>query len=94
MFEHLMRFVEQMGCWSIGFPQLIMFAISGILMYLAIVKGFEPLLLLPISFGAILANLPNSGLLVAPVIEMINGEPVFREAGGFRARRSRRPGDV
>jgi len=83
MFEHLMRFVEQMGFWSIGFPQLIMFAISGILMYLAIVKGFEPLLLLPISFGAILANLPNSGLLVAPVIEMINGEPVFREAGGL-----------
>jgi oxaloacetate decarboxylase beta subunit len=78
-----MRFVEQMGFWSIGFPQLIMFAISGILMYLAIVKGFEPLLLLPISFGAILANLPNSGLLVAPVIEMINGEPVFREAGGL-----------
>ena len=83
MFEHLMRFVEQMGFWSIGFPQLIMFAISGILMYLAIVKGFEPLLLLPISFGAILANLPNSGLLVAPVIEMINGEPVFHEAGGL-----------
>ncbi|HOK14379.1 MAG TPA: sodium ion-translocating decarboxylase subunit beta [Candidatus Kapabacteria bacterium] len=83
MFENLMRFVEQMGFWSIGFPQLIMFAISGILMYLAIVKGFEPLLLLPISFGAILANLPNSGLLVAPVIEMINGEPVFREAGGL-----------
>jgi sodium ion-translocating decarboxylase beta subunit len=83
MFVHLMRFVEQMGFWSIGFPQLIMFAISGILMYLAIVKGFEPLLLLPISFGAILANLPNSGLLVAPVIEMINGEPVFREAGGL-----------
>ncbi len=83
MFEHLMRFVEQMGFWSIGYPQLIMFAISGILMYLAIVKGFEPLLLLPISFGAILANLPNSGLLVAPVIEMINGEPVFHEAGGL-----------
>ncbi|MCX8055297.1 MAG: sodium ion-translocating decarboxylase subunit beta [Ignavibacteria bacterium] len=83
MFEHLMRFVEQMGFWSIGFPQLIMFAISGILMYLAIVKGFEPLLLLPISFGALLANLPNSGLLVAPVIEMINGEPVFHEAGGL-----------
>jgi oxaloacetate decarboxylase beta subunit len=83
MFEHLMRFVEQMGFWSIGFPQLIMFAICGILMYLAIVKGFEPLLLLPISFGALLANLPNSGLLVAPVIEMINGEPVFHEAGGL-----------
>lgn len=83
MFEHLMNFVNQMGFWSIGLPQLIMLAISGILMYLAIVKGFEPLLLLPISFGAMLANLPNSGLLLAPVIEMINGEPVFHEAGGL-----------
>lgn len=83
MFEHLMNFINQMGFWSLGVPQLIMFTISGILIYLAIVKGFEPLLLLPIAFGSILANLPNSGLLLAPVIEMINGEPVFREAGGL-----------
>lgn len=78
-----MNFVNQMGFWSLGAPQLLMFAIAGLLIYLAIVKGFEPLLLLPIAFGAILANLPNSNLLVAPVIEMINGEPIFKEAGGL-----------
>lgn len=83
MTEHLMKFIDGMGFWGIGFPQLLMLSIAGLLIYLAIVKGFEPLLLLPIAFGAILANLPNSGLLTAPVIEMINGEPIFKEAGGL-----------
>ena len=40
----------------------IMFAISGILVYLAIVKGFEPLLLLPIAIGMLLTNLPGASL--------------------------------
>ena len=42
---------------------LIMFAIAGILMYLAIAKDYEPMLLLPIGFGAILANIPLSSAL-------------------------------
>ncbi len=41
-----------------GLKTLIMFLISGILIYLAIKKDYEPALLLPIGFGAILANLP------------------------------------
>ena len=41
-----------------GVKSLIMFAIAGILIYLAIKKEYEPSLLLPIGFGAILANLP------------------------------------
>lgn len=41
---------------------LIMFIIGGLLLYLAIVKKFEPLLLLPIAFGMILTNLPGAGL--------------------------------
>ncbi len=44
------------------FKTLIMLAISGVLIYLAIGKGFEPLLLLPIAFGMLLANLPGTGL--------------------------------
>ncbi|MBE6681229.1 MAG: sodium ion-translocating decarboxylase subunit beta [Ruminococcaceae bacterium] len=44
------------------FKTLIMIAIAGILIYLAIGKGFEPLLLLPIAFGMLLANLPGIGL--------------------------------
>ena len=41
--------------------QVIMWVIGGILIYLAIKKDMEPTLLLPIGFGAILVNLPNSG---------------------------------
>ncbi len=41
-----------------GLRALVMFAIAGLLIYLAIAKDYEPALLLPIGFGAILANLP------------------------------------
>lgn len=51
---------------------LIMIVVALILMYLAIVKKFEPLLLLPISFGMLLANLPNSGLMDEPVKEILS----------------------
>ena len=40
---------------------IIMWAIGGLLIYLAIKKDMEPSLLLPMGFGAILVNLPNSG---------------------------------
>ena len=44
------------------YKTLIMYVIVGVLMYLAIGKGFEPLLLLPIAFGMLLANLPGAEL--------------------------------
>ncbi len=44
------------------YKTLIMYVIVGVLMYLAIVKKFEPLLLLPIAFGMLLANLPGAEL--------------------------------
>ena len=47
---------SQNGQWKC----LIMIAISFVLMYLAIVKGFEPLLLVPISFGMLCTNLPGA----------------------------------
>ena len=45
-----------------GIGQLVMIPVCLVLMYLAIVKGFEPLLLLPIGFGGLLANCPLSGI--------------------------------
>ena len=45
-----------------GWQTLLMLCISLLLMYLAIVRKFEPLLLLPIAFGMLLANLPLAGL--------------------------------
>lgn len=51
------------GITSITIPQLIMYAVGILLIYLAIVKGYEPSLLLPMGFGAILVNIPASGVL-------------------------------
>ena len=46
---------------DITWQQVVMWAIGGVLIYLAIAKDMEPSLLLPMGFGAILVNLPNSG---------------------------------
>lgn len=48
------------GILNLAMPNLIMFAIGGLLIYLAIAKEYEPMLLLPIGFGAILSNIPFS----------------------------------
>ena len=46
------------GFANIGLGELLMIAVGGVLLYLAIAKKFEPLLLVPIGFGAILSNIP------------------------------------
>ena len=48
---------------DLNWQMLVMWAIGGILIYLAIAKEMEPTLLLPIGFGAIMVNLPNSGAI-------------------------------
>ena len=50
------------GIASMTWQQGVMILVSFVLLYLAIVKKYEPLLLLPISFGMLLTNLPISGL--------------------------------
>ena len=51
------------GIMSITWQQVVMYLIGALLIYLAIKKDFEPSLLLPMGFGAILVNLPDSGVL-------------------------------
>ena len=62
--EAILNFLQQTGFYLIGSnPKvLIMMLVSFVLMYLAIKKQFEPLLLLPISFGMLLTNLPGAGV--------------------------------
>ena len=48
--------------WTLGVGRLIMIGVGLLLLYLAIFKGFEPLLLVPIGFGAIMSNIPLAGL--------------------------------
>ena len=76
-----------------GMGQLIMIPICLIMMYLAIVKGFEPLLLLPIGFGGLLANCPLAGVTAPAMMHdgvvsfLASGVPVMSggiiEPGGF-----------
>ena len=58
------NFIDTTGfAYLIADPRcLIMIAISCVLLYLAIVKGFEPLLLVPIAFGMLLTNLPGANM--------------------------------
>ena len=51
------------GLLAITWQQVVMYIVGGILIYLAICKDFEPALLMPMGFGAILVNLPFSGVL-------------------------------
>ena len=73
--EGLSKFVGEMGFASFlaegGWKNLVMLAIGCFLLWLAIVKKFEPLLLLPIAFGMVLTNLPGAGLFHS---EMWNNE--------------------
>jgi len=55
--------LEQSGLVGLTQGNIIMLIVAFVLMYLAIAKDFEPLLLLPISFGCILVNLPLSGII-------------------------------
>ncbi len=54
----LIQLFEQSGVANLSIGNLVMFVVAGILIYLAVTKNYEPLLLIPIGFGAILANLP------------------------------------
>ncbi|MBW8185529.1 sodium ion-translocating decarboxylase subunit beta [Shewanella nanhaiensis] len=59
--DGLIAFWSESGIANFTGGQLFMMGVGALLLYLAIVKRFEPLLLLPIGFGAILANIPNGG---------------------------------
>ena len=61
--EAIMNFIQATGFYQIAtgdWKVLIMMLVSFVLLYLAIVKKFEPLLLLPIAFGMLITNLPGA----------------------------------
>lgn len=61
--NNLFELVSMSGVLYLTPQMLVMWAIAGVLFYLAIARQFEPLLLLPIGFGILLANLPLTGLM-------------------------------
>ena len=78
----LKSIVKSTGFANGGWQQYAMMAVACLLLYLAIVKQFEPLLLLPIAFGMLLSNLPLGGLMDAPVYKIFTDA---EEAGRYAA---------
>lgn len=63
LFEEVLEIFTHSGYAGLTWGNVGMLLVGGVLLYLAIVKKYEPLLLLPIAFGAILVNLPLSGIM-------------------------------
>lgn len=63
MFEVFQNLILSSGFVKLTLGQMLMWLISFTLMYLAIKKGYEPLLLLPIAFGILVVNLPITYLM-------------------------------
>ena len=61
--QMFLNFLQSTGFSNITWQHLVMYVIIGTLFYLAIVRKFEPLLLLPIAFGMLMANLPMTGMI-------------------------------
>lgn len=81
--EELVGLFKSTGFAVITWQQCVMLTVSCILMYLALKKNFEPLLLVPIAFGMLLANLPAAGIMNEPVYETVNGVTRMTDAGGL-----------
>ena len=62
--SQLVELWQSTGIYQITLPQFLMILIGSLLLYLAIKKGFEPLLLVPIGFGGILSNIPGVDIAV------------------------------
>jgi len=73
MLEKIVQFGLNTGFAAMTGGQFIMILVSFALLYLAIVKKYEPLLLVPIGFGVLLANLPLADLMAPPKDGIIGG---------------------
>ena len=69
--------------YLLSWKEMVMIAIGLVLIYLAIVREYEPTLLLPIGFGCILANLGMSSYQTFQATEIIDGEIVTLTKSGF-----------
>ncbi len=79
MLEALIEFIKSTGYYAlfaggVDFGRIVMILIACLLLYLAIKKGFEPLLLVPIAFGMLLTNLPLGDMMIKPVMQFLDSE--------------------
>lgn len=67
MIEAIKDILLNSGFANLSYKHIIMIGIACLFLYLAIKKGYEPYLLIPIAFGMLLVNLPIGGLMTAPI---------------------------
>ena len=85
--DTILEFLKTTGVYLMqDWRTLVMYAIIAVLFYLAIVKKFEPLLLLPIAFGMLLANLPGAEIMHTDWFMEVEGKypnfgKILREGG-------------
>jgi len=71
MIQNFVNFLHLTAFHLVTLKMVVMWGIVLVLLYLAVYKGFEPLLLIPIAFGALIANLPTQGMVNLPA----HGQP-------------------
>ena len=69
--EVVTKIAQGSGFAALDIKTVIMLGVACVLLYMGIGKGFEPLLLVPIAFGMLLANLPVTGLFAEPVYDPV-----------------------
>ena len=72
MLESLKELFLETGFFYVDWRMIVMWCVVLVLFYLAVFREFEPLLLIPIAFGALLANLPTEGVLNKPAGAIIS----------------------
>ena len=71
------------GIYNITLPQIVMICICLAILWLGIVKQFEPLLLIPIGFGGLLSNIPVAGIAALSITTAGADGVVSTAFGGF-----------
>ncbi|MFZ7141900.1 sodium ion-translocating decarboxylase subunit beta [Avibacterium avium] len=70
--ESILSLLRGMGIMHLEWGQAVMIAVSLLLLWLAIARKFEPLLLLPIGFGGLLSNIPEAGLAMTALDNLLH----------------------
>ena len=70
--ESIIALIKGMGIFHLQWGQAVMIAVSLLLLWLAISRKFEPLLLLPIGFGGLLSNIPEAGLAMTALENLLH----------------------
>ncbi len=64
MVEAFSTFIDGMGIFSLTWQMIVMWLVVVVLLYMGVAKQYEPLLLIPIAFGALIANIPDNGVVL------------------------------